>query len=72
MYATLVDKYGKPNWSKYFNDPVPRMMSNYMPHWIGNYYYNKGRYVVEKRDSWLLEFDDCYVNIVLYKWYGAI
>lgn len=54
VYSTLVEKYGKPNWSQYLNKPMPPMM------------YNKPK--IEELDSWLLEFDDCYVNIVLYKW----
>lgn len=65
VYATLVDKYGKPNWSKYIDNPRPPMMSNFS----SKYFY--GRILVENLDSWLLEFDDYYVNIVLYKWQGV-
>lgn len=54
VYSTLVEKYGRPNWSQYFDNPLPPMMF--------------GNPKIEELDSWLLEFDDCYVNIVLYKW----
>lgn len=55
IYSTLISKYGNPNWDSYLSTHKPPMLYG-------------SNVVIESMDSWLVEYDDCYVNIQLWKW----